>query len=78
VDAFRSTLEEVSSPEWVTALRRTYSDAAAVSALTGEGIDELRRRSPPDYGRPRRRIKRPLGVFRFGGGEPPKDDREQP
>jgi GTP-binding protein HflX len=33
---------DVAPPEWVTALRRAYPDASAVSALTGEGIAELR------------------------------------
>jgi GTP-binding protein HflX len=33
---------DVAPPEWLTALRRAYPDAVAVSALTGDGIEELR------------------------------------
>ncbi|MGK5682159.1 GTPase HflX [Actinoplanes sp. URMC 104] len=33
---------DIAPPEWVTALRRAYPDALAVSALTGEGVPELR------------------------------------
>ncbi|MCZ2829972.1 GTPase HflX [Modestobacter sp. VKM Ac-2986] len=33
---------DVAPPEWVTALRSAYPDAVPVSALTGEGVDELR------------------------------------
>jgi GTP-binding protein HflX len=33
---------DVASPDWVSALRRAYPDALAVSALTGAGVEELR------------------------------------
>jgi GTP-binding protein HflX len=33
---------DVAPPEWVAALRAAYPDAVTVSALTGEGIDDLR------------------------------------
>jgi GTP-binding protein HflX len=33
---------DVAPPEWVAALRSAYPDAVPVSALTGEGIDDLR------------------------------------
>jgi GTP-binding protein HflX len=33
---------DVAPPEWVAALRRVYPDALPVSALTGEGVTELR------------------------------------
>ncbi|CCH86070.1 putative GTP-binding transporter [Modestobacter italicus] len=33
---------DVAPPEWLAALRSAYPDAVAVSALTGEGIEDLR------------------------------------
>jgi GTP-binding protein HflX len=33
---------DIAPPEWVAALQRAYPGAVAVSALTGEGVDELR------------------------------------
>jgi GTP-binding protein HflX len=33
---------DVAPPEWVAALRAAYPDAVLVSALTGEGIEDLR------------------------------------
>jgi GTP-binding protein HflX len=33
---------DIAPPEWTAALRRAYPEAVAVSALSGEGIDELR------------------------------------
>jgi GTP-binding protein HflX len=33
---------DIAPPEWVAALRSAYPDAVPVSALTGEGIDDLR------------------------------------
>jgi GTP-binding protein HflX len=33
---------DVAPPEWVAALRRAYPDALPVSALTGEGVTDLR------------------------------------
>jgi 50S ribosomal subunit-associated GTPase HflX len=33
---------DVAPPEWVAALRRVYPDALCVSAMTGEGVTELR------------------------------------
>jgi GTPase len=33
---------DIAPPDWVTALRRAYPDALPVSALTGEGVIELR------------------------------------
>jgi GTP-binding protein HflX len=33
---------DVAPPEWLAALRSAYPDAVAVSALTGEGTEELR------------------------------------
>jgi GTP-binding protein HflX len=34
---------DIAPPEWVAALRAAYQDAVPVSAVTGEGIEELRR-----------------------------------
>jgi GTP-binding protein HflX len=34
---------DVAPPDWLAALRRAYPEAVAVSALTGDGIDDLRK-----------------------------------
>ena len=33
---------DVAPPGWLSALRTAYPDAVPVSALTGEGVEELR------------------------------------
>jgi GTP-binding protein HflX len=33
---------DIAPPEWVAALRAAYPTAVTVSAVTGEGIDDLR------------------------------------
>jgi GTP-binding protein HflX len=38
---------DIAPPEWLAALQRAYPSAVPVSALTGEGIDDLRRAISP-------------------------------